>query len=204
MRFPVLGLSFPLIAASAAAAAEAGPVTFNKDVAPILWNNCAGCHRPGEVGPFPLLTYKDAAKRADFLKEVTASRRMPPWKAEPDFGEFHDVRRLSDAQLQTLAAWAQAGAPEGEAKDLGTPPKFPEGWQLGTPDLVLKMPEPFELYASGRDVYRCFVMPIPIDTDKTVAAIEFRPGNAKIVHHAILYLDNLGQGRAKDKSDGKP
>src|SRR5262245_41162804 len=93
-------------------------VTFNKDVAPIVWQNCAGCHRPGEVGPFSLLTYEDCAKRADFISEISASRRMPPWKAEPNYGHFHDERRLSDAELATLSAWAKAGAPEGDAKDL--------------------------------------------------------------------------------------
>ena len=93
-----------------------GP-SYAKDVAPILRNNCAGCHRPGEVGPFSLLTYKDAAKRADFLKEITASRRMPPWKPEPGYGEFHDARRLSDAEIDTIARWVDAGAPEGNASD---------------------------------------------------------------------------------------
>ncbi len=128
--------------------------TFNKEIAPILWKNCAGCHRPGEIGPFSLLTYRDAAKRAGFLAEITASRRMPPWKPEPGFGSFHDERRLSDADIQKIADWAEAGAPEGNAKDLPPAPKFPDGWQLGTPDLVLKAAQPFQVPASGRDVYR--------------------------------------------------
>src|SRR5919112_379015 len=92
-------------------------VSFNHDVASILWKNCAGCHRPGEVGPFSLLTYQDAARRANFLEEVTSSRTMPPWKAEPGFGTFHDERRLSEAEIRTIADWAEAGAPEGDAKD---------------------------------------------------------------------------------------
>jgi mono/diheme cytochrome c family protein len=127
--------------------------TFNKHVAPILWQNCASCHRPGEVGPFSLLSYDDAAKRAKFLVEITAERRMPPWKAEPNFGHFSDERRLSDADLKTLRDWAAAGAPEGDAKDLPTPPKFVDGWQLGTPDLILEMPEAFNIPADGRDIY---------------------------------------------------
>ena len=101
--------------------------TYNKDIAPILWKNCAGCHRPGEIGPFPLLTYKDAAKRASFLAEITASRRMPPWKPEPGFGSFHDERRLSEQEIQKIADWAEAGAPEGDAKDLPPAAQVPRG-----------------------------------------------------------------------------
>src|SRR5206468_8616058 len=98
------------------AAPAAEDVTFNKHVAPILWKNCAGCHRPGEVGPFSLLSYKDAAKRAGFLREVAETRHMPPWKAEPGFGEFHDERRLTDEEIRTIAAWADAGAPRGDSR----------------------------------------------------------------------------------------
>ncbi len=185
------------------AGADAAP-TFTKDVAPILLENCAGCHRPGEVGPFPLLTYQDAAKRADFLLDVTAGRRMPPWKPEPGFGDFHDARRLSDAQLRTVADWVAAGAPEGDPKDLPPTPRFPEGWQLGTPDLVLEMPEGFAVPADGPDVQRCFAIPIPIEADRTVAAVEFRPGNRRVVHHAILYLAAAGSAREKDQADPGP
>ena len=181
----------------------AGP-TYNKHVAPILWKNCAGCHRPGEVGPFSLLTYKDASRRATDLALITSERRMPPWKAEPGFGEFHDERRLSDADIQTIAHWAEDGALEGDPKDLPPSPKFPEGWQLGTPDLVLKVAESFRVPADGRDTYRCFVIPIPINGDKTVAAVEFRPGNRKIVHHALLFLDSTGMARKKDEADPAP
>ena len=182
---------------------DGGP-TFNKDVAPILWKNCAGCHRPGEVGPFPLLTYKDAAKRADFLVDITESRRMPPWKPEPGFGEFHDEQRLTEKELKTLADWSKNGTPEGDPKDLPALPTFSDGWQLGTPDLVLKMPESYTVPADGRDVYRVFVIPIPTDSDKTVAAVEFRPGNRKVVHHALLFLDRTGAARAKDAEDSGP
>lgn len=188
----------------AASSATPIPPTFSKEIAPILWKNCAGCHRPGEVGPFPLLTYKDAARRANFLKEITAERKMPPWKPEPGFGAFHDVRRLDDVEIKAIADWADAGAPEGNPADLPKPPTFPEGWQLGTPDLVLEMPEAFSVPADGRDVQRCFVIPIPTDADRTVAAVEFRPGNARVVHHALFYLDTTGAGRRKDRSDPGP
>ena len=173
-------------------------VVYTKDVAPILFKHCASCHRPGEIGPFPLLSYKDAAKRAKHLVEVTGDGRMPPWKAEPQAHAFKDERRMSAEEKDVLKRWAESGAKEGELKDLPRAPSFPEGWRLGTPDLVLSMAKPFKIPASGRDVYRCFTVPIPIDADQTVAAVEFRPGNPTVVHHALMFLDALGQARKKD------
>src|SRR5215469_704530 len=105
-----------VVVSIAFASARAEDVTYSKQVAPILWNNCASCHRPGEIGPFSLLTYKDAKKRAGFIKDITQDRRMPPWKPEAGFGDFRNVRRLSDQDLKTLASWADAGAPEGDPK----------------------------------------------------------------------------------------
>lgn len=172
--------------------------TYAKDVAPILNKHCASCHRPEEIGPFPLLSYKDAAKRAKHIVEVVAAGSMPPWKAEPQEARFKDERRLSDEEKSVLKRWAESGAKEGDPKELLPTPAFPTGWRLGTPDLVLKMAKPFKIPASGRDVYRCFTIPIPIDADKTVAAVEFRPGNPVVVHHALLFLDALGQARKKD------
>jgi hypothetical protein len=151
-----------------------------------------------------LLSYDDAAKRADFLAEIAADRRMPPWKAEPNFGKFHDERRLSDSHIATLAAWAKAGAPQGDLKDLPPEPKFIDGWQLGEPDLVLEMPETFSVPADGRDVYQCFVIPIPTTENRTVAGVEFRPGNRRVVHHAIMYLDANGAARKRDAEDPTP
>jgi hypothetical protein len=197
---------FPLILTVVVAApnGEAEPVTYSKHVAPLLWENCANCHRPGEVGPFSLLTYQDAAKRADFLAAITAERRMPPWKAEPGFGHFRDERRLTDQEIGLIRDWAAAGAPEGNTADLPEPPKFVDGWLLGQPDLVLEMPEPFAVPADGRDVYRCFVIPIPIDEHKTIAAVEFRPGNRRVVHHSLLFLDGNGVARKKDEAEAGP
>src|SRR5262249_51200508 len=124
-------------------------ITYDKDIAPILNRNCASCHRAGEVAPFSLLTYKDAAKHAQQLAVVTQSRYMPPWKPEPGFGEFQDVRHLSDAEIALIKRWADAGAPEGKATDLPKTPEFVDGWQLGQPDVVLKMPEAYTLHAEG-------------------------------------------------------
>lgn len=190
------------VAMIVAPTAVANEVTFSKHVAPILYKHCATCHRPGEVGPFPLLSYKDAAKRADFIKEVTSDRRMPPWKAVHGTAEFRDERRLSDDEMKTLAKWADDGAPEGDPKDLPPAPTFRDGWHLGEPDLILKMPKPYTVPAGGRDLQLCFVVPIPVDENRTVAAIEFHPGNRKVVHHAIFYLDATGMARLKAGRDG--
>jgi hypothetical protein len=176
--------------------------TFTKDVAPILWKQCADCHHPGHVAPFPLLTYKDAAKRAGFIRDTTAARRMPPWKAMREFGDHVGARHLTDDELQTLARWADAGAPEGDPKDLPSLPSFPDEWQLGIPDLVLRMAEPYHVPAGGPDIYRCFIIPIPIDSDRDVAAVEFRPGNRKVVHHAAFFLDDKGLAKKRDREDG--
>lgn len=171
-------------------------VTYAKDVAPLLHKHCVACHRPGEIGPFPLTSYKDAAKRAKHLVEATSDGRMPPWKAEPQAHAFKDERRMSADEKAILRRWAESGAREGGNPP--PPPTFASGWALGTPDLVLSMAKPFKIPASGRDVYRCFVVPIPIDADRTVAAVEFKPGNPVVVHHALMFLDALGQARKKD------
>jgi peroxiredoxin len=182
----------------------ASAATFTRDVAPILQANCVRCHRDGEVAPFPLVSYADAAKRARQIARVTASRFMPPWKPEPDFGHFLDERRLTDRELAILSDWARSGASKGDPADLPPPQEFTDGWQIGEPDLIVKMPEPFEIPADGRDIFRNFVMPSGADEDKLVAAVEFRPGNRRVVHHSIFYLDTSGAARKKDAADPGP
>lgn len=182
----------------------AEPPTFNRDVAPILYKNCANCHRDGEVAPFSLLTYQDAARRAPLIAAVTAKRFMPPWKPEPGHGDFQDSRRLRDADIDTIARWAKAGAPEGKPADKPAPPEFTNGWQLGEPDLVLRMPQAFSIRADGPDIYQCFVIPIDVPEDRAVAAVEFRPGNRKVVHHSIFYLNNSGAARKLDEASPEP
>ncbi len=184
--------------------AEDESISFHEHVAPIIWRHCAGCHRPGEVGPFSLLTYRDAAKRAGFLRDVTASREMPPWRAVHGYGDFHDAGRLSRRELAVLARWAETGAPEGDPAHATEPPTFPEGWQLGTPDLVATMPEPFVVPADAGDIYRAFVLPLPLDRDTAVAAVEFRRGNRRVVHHARFYADPTDECRRRDAAEAGP
>ena len=200
LALPTLALLYGL----AAPAGGEARVTYSKDVAPILWKRCVGCHRPGEAGPFSLLTYKDAAKRAKFLKELVLERRMPPWKPEPGFGEFEGPRRLDDREIALIGRWADQGAAEGGPNELPAPPTFPEGWRLGPPDLILKMPEPFVVPAAGPDVVRCFVVPIGAIETRMVEAVEFRPGNSKVVRRALFFLDGNGAGRARDRADPGP
>ena len=193
-----------VLAVAAASAWAASAPTYNKDIAPIFYKNCAGCHRPGEVAPFSLLSYQDTAKRAAIIASVTKSRVMPPWKAEPGFGEFQDVRRLSDEQIALIQQWASAGAPEGNAADKPVPPKFTDGWQLGEPDKVVTIPSKFSVPPDGPDIYRCFVISLNAEQSLYVHGLEFRAGNRRVVHHALVFADPFGQGRklAAGSADG--
>ncbi|MCS6850625.1 MAG: redoxin domain-containing protein [Gemmataceae bacterium] len=187
------------------AAPKTGPVTFYRDVLPILRERCQTCHRPGEVGPFSLLTYKQALNWAHDIKEYTQSRQMPPWKPA-DGVPFRDERKLTDQEIAVLAAWVDGGAPEGDPKDAPPPRRFPQGWQLGTPDLILTPTEDFQLGPSGRDLFRCFVLPTNLPEDVYVQAVEVRPSNPRVVHHALLFIDTTGQARqleAKEREKPK-
>jgi len=179
-------------------------VTFTEHVAPILFQNCTRCHRPGEAAPFSLLNYQDAKKRARQMVDVTQTRTMPPWHADHGYVEFSNERRITDEQIALIEAWQKQGAKEGDPAKLPTLPKFTEGWQLGKPDLIVKMPEPFEVSGEGRDIYWNFVLPLNLPTDKWVRAIEFRPQARAVVHHCLYYLDNTGDARKFDERDPKP
>ncbi|MEP7351875.1 MAG: ascorbate-dependent monooxygenase [Acidobacteriota bacterium] len=181
-------------------AAIAAP-TYNQDIAPILYQNCATCHRPGEVAPFSLLTYTDAAKRAGLIAQATAKRYMPPWKPEPGYGDFAHERRLTDAQIGLLRDWAAAGAPEGDGPQPPAP-LFAKGWQGGEPDRIVKMPSSFNIPADGPDQFQCFVLPTGLDKDVFVGAMEFRPGNPRVVHHALVFMDTSGQARKLAEANG--
>ncbi len=178
--------------------------TFDRDIAPILYDKCAVCHRPGEVAPFSLLSYGDAAKRAKQIARVTGERIMPPWKAEPGYGEFANDRHLTTDQIDLIQEWAKSGAVEGSAADLPPAPKFTDGWTLGEPDVVLEPDEDFHLAAEGPDLYRCFVIPSKFTEDHYIAAMEIRPGNRKVVHHVIMHFDTTGAARELDAKDPGP
>ncbi len=180
------------------------PVTFTEHIAPILFEKCANCHRPGEIAPFPLLTYADAKKRAKQLAEITTERTMPPWHADKENPHFQNDRSLDEKQIALLAAWHRAGAPEGDPAKLPASPKFTEGWAMGTPDFEVKMPEAYEVPAEGRDTYRNFVIPLNFDEDKWVSAIELRPSAPSVVHHVLIFLDTDGSAAARDARDPRP
>jgi len=184
-------------------AAAAQPVTFHRQIAPILFEYCAPCHRPGEAGPFPLLTYEDARKRAAQIATVTRRRYMPPWLPEPGYGVFANQQRLSDAQIQLIENWAATGAGEGAVSDSPRPPKFTPGWQLGPPDLIVKVAKPFSVPADGPDVFWNFLLPAAVGEIRYVKAIEIRPGNARSVHHANLLLDRARSSRRQEKTPGE-
>ncbi len=177
-------------------------VTYNRHIAAILRARCGDCHRPGEVAPFSLLSFKDAAKRAQQLLDVVEGGMMPPWKPVPNYGHFLGERRLTKTELATFAAWVKQGAPEGDAADALPTAVYPNGWQLGKPDLVIKMPKAFTIPADGPDIIRNFVIPMPgVQDNRMVTAIEVRPGNRKVVHHAICYLDASGTAKKLDAED---
>lgn len=193
-----------LLAGIVATAHAADQVTFTKDVAPILFANCVSCHRPGEVAPFSLLTHAEAAKRSKMLARVTADRQMPPWKAADVGMAYAGEHRLTEAQIAVFEKWHKAGAPEGDPKTLPSLPKFTEGWQAGTPDLILEMPEDYEVGAEGRDIYRCFVLPSGLTENRYLSGIEVRAGNRRIVHHVLVHLDTSGKARELDEADPGP
>lgn len=182
-----------------------GQITYTRDVAPILQQRCETCHRAGQVAPFALSNYAQAKSHAKMIVEVTQTRIMPPWipGAETAY-RFVGQRWLSDRELDLLAQWVEGGCVLGNEADMPTPAKFAEGWQLGVPDLVVKMQEPFSVPASGPDLLQNFVLPIDIPKDRLVAAVEFHPGNKRVVHHAVLFLDDKGQARKLDAATVEP
>jgi len=177
-------------------------VTFNRDIAPIVFHSCASCHRPGEAGPFPLLTYDDVKKHARQIVAVTRSRIMPPWLPEPGAFAFADEMRLSDQQIALFQQWAEQGTPEGDARDLPRRPAFVEGWQLGQPDLIVRAEKPFSLPAGGGDTYWNFVLRVPVDHTRWVRAVEIRPGDKRLVHHANILVDRMENARSREVAPG--
>jgi Tfp pilus assembly protein PilF len=205
--------------APAPPAAEPAIVTFNADVAPILYKNCSTCHRPVDPradtadpicfagAPFSLLDYGDARAHAREIARAAKNRVMPPWlpeRAADQVGDFAGARTLTDTQIALLERWAEQGAPEGNASDRPPVPEWPQGWQLGQPDLVLKMPATYTLPAAGKDVFRNFVIPVPAGGPRYVKAIEFRAENPAVVHHASVGIDRTRFARKLDRADAQP
>jgi tetratricopeptide (TPR) repeat protein len=196
--------AFPVASApqETSAPATESKITFNKDVAPIIFRSCATCHRPGEAGPFPLLTYADVKKHARQIVAVTRSRFMPPWLPAPGELKFAGEMRLSDHELALIQQWVEQGTLEGNPADLPAPPQFVPGWQLGKPDLIVQAQKSFELPASGTDTYWNFILPIPVQRRRWVKAVEIRPGDKRLVHHANILVDRMRSARAKEKEPG--
>src|SRR5215469_16208148 len=191
-----------LAAAAVAASNSSSSVTFDKDILPILQKNCQGCHRPGEVAPMSLLTYTDARPWAKAIKVAVATQKMPPWFADPRYGHFSNDRRLSQADINTLAAWADSGAPEGNSKDAPPPSHFQEGWNI-KPDMVIKMPKPFQLKASGTIDYQYVLVKGDFTEDKWVSAAEMRPSNPKVLHHGKVWVRPPGSRWMEDAVPGE-
>ncbi len=179
---PMLGA--PPQAASATAVAP----TFSADVAPIMYARCVSCHRPGEVAPMSLITYKDARPWASAIRDKVLSRAMPPWHADRQYGTFRNEQSLTQAEIDTIVKWASGGAPEGDPKRMPPVPKFPEGWQIGTPDVVFEMPTTYQIPAKGEIEYQYFEVATNFTEDRWMQAGEVRAGDRTHVHHIIVYV----------------
>ena len=182
-------------------ASAARTVTYNRDIAPIVHAHCTNCHRDGEVAPFALTSYGDAAKRAAWILEVVESGFMPPWRAKQGHGQFTGERHLTDSEVALIKSWVAGGAPEGNLDDLPPLPKFASGWRLGQPDLVVRVPEAYEVPADGPDTFRNFAIKLENREKIHVKAIEFRPGNSRVVHHGLVLCDPTGRALERDASD---
>jgi tetratricopeptide (TPR) repeat protein/mono/diheme cytochrome c family protein len=206
LRFRPVAVVCLLVCASAAAAADQGAsaksVTFYGQIAPIVLQDCAPCHRPGESGPFSLLTYEDVKKRGAQIVKVTGSRFMPPWLPEPGYGHFTEERRLTDAQIKLFADWVKQGMPAGTQRKGAAAPQFDGGWPLGQPDLVLRAARPYTLPADAKETFWNFIMPVPISSTRWVRAIEIRPGNPRVFHHANVILDRSHAARRRESTPG--
>jgi Flp pilus assembly protein TadD len=177
-------------------------LTYDRDIAPIVYRYCSMCHRPGEAAPFSLLTYSDVKKHGRQIVEITQSRVMPPWLPAPQEAKFADELRLTDQQIETIQKWVAQGEVEGNPADLPRPPKFVEGWQLGQPDMILKAPKPLILPPEGTDTYWNFIFHVPIGETRWVKAIEIRPGDKRYVHHANILVDRTGEARKRETEPG--
>ncbi len=201
------GLALGMVAAGAAMGADvhsASAVTFHRDVLPVLQKNCQGCHRTGEAAPMSLVTYQEARPWAKAIKEAVLTKRMPPWFADPAHGKFSNDRSLARTEMETLVAWADHGAKEGDPKDAPAPRKFVTGWNIGQPDLVVEMPHEFQVPASGTIDYQYIVIPVNLTEDRWIQLAEVRPGNRALVHHVIAFIRGPKSKWMRDAQPGEP
>jgi mono/diheme cytochrome c family protein len=199
-------LTASVLLASAAVSAATSPssVTYYKQLLPVLQKNCQNCHRPGEAAPMSFLTYEQTRPWAKAMKQAVLTKKMPPWFADPHYGKFANDRTLSQAEIDTIVAWADSGANAGDPKDAPKPIEFLEGWNIGKPDAVFQMPAAFEIPASGTLEYQYIVIPTNFTEDKWVERAEVRPANRALVHHVIAFLREPGSKWMADAKPGVP
>ena len=179
-------------------------VTFTRDIAPIFFRQCAGCHRPGEAGPFPLLQYDECRSHALQIADVVRRKLMPPWLPDSQVIAYTGQRVLTETEIESISRWVDGGTLEGDPSDLPPQPQWVDGWRLGRPDMVLQFPRPFTLPAGGGDVFRNFVIPVELSEKKYVRAVEIRPLSPRVVHHGVLLIDSTVQSRRLDEEDAEP
>ncbi len=184
--------------------AKAEPVTFNRHIAPIVYENCSPCHRPNEAAPFPLLSYEEVKHKAKTIDRVVTAQRMPPWKAEPASYPYRDERRLTGEQIALIHTWVELGMPEGIPAERREPPQFASGWQLGEPSLVVKMPSAFHVPEEGPDIYRNFALPLGLTEDRWVTAIDMKPSARGVVHHVLYFADTSGKSHERSGPGPEP
>lgn len=202
MRLPFLGF---VCAGMAMAASTTSPqATFYKDVLPVVQKNCQSCHRPGEAAPMSFLTYNETRPWAKAIKAAVLTKKMPPWFADPHYGKFSNDRSLSQSDIETLVAWADSGAKAGDPKTAPKPVEWVQGWRIGKPDMVIEMPNAFEVPASGTVDYQYIVIPLNFTEDKYVQVAEARPGNPALVHHIIAFIREPGSPWMRDAKPGVP
>ncbi|MCY3965015.1 MAG: thiol-disulfide isomerase [Acidobacteria bacterium] len=194
-----------LVAAGPAAAAADGATVFSTDVAPILMRHCVGCHRPGEIAPMSLLTYREARPWARSIQRVVSSGRMPPWFANPEHGKWANDARLSPEEIETIVAWVEGGAKPGDPARMPEQPRFRDGWQLGEPDYVIELP-PVTVPATGPDLAPTQLVRLDIPERRWVRAVEFQPGDRTVNHHQIAFMGGfggMGAGNSQERPDGE-
>jgi uncharacterized protein (TIGR03437 family) len=196
--------TFALLFAAAVCPAGAQTVTWSEQIAPIIYQNCTNCHRPGQVSALPLTSYDDVRRRGSTVLQTVQSRFMPPWKPAPGWVAYRGERRLTSDQIALISQWINDGMPRGDASKEPPAPVFSDTWLLGTPDLILEMPAGFNVPADGPDIYRNFVLQTGLTDDKWVKAIELKPSARAVVHHVLFASDKTGTSRQQDGLDGQP